>query len=67
MTHPCVKPVALMQYLVRLITPPGGVVLDPFAGSGTTGVACHREARGFIGMELEAEYVAFANARIKAA
>jgi len=63
--HPTVKPLALMRYLVRLtMTPAGGVVLDPFAGSGTTGMACKIEGREFIGFEKEAEYVEIANRRI---
>jgi len=56
--HPTVKPVDLMAYLCRLITPPGGLVLDPFAGSGTTGMACMREGFNAILIEREAEYVA---------
>jgi len=62
--HPTVKPVALMRWLVRLICPPGGLVLDPFMGSGTTGVACMQEGREFIGVECEPEYIAIAEARI---
>ena len=62
--HPTVKPVDLMQWLVRLVTPPGGVVLDPFTGSGSTGIAALREGFGFIGIEREPEYVAIARARI---
>jgi site-specific DNA-methyltransferase (adenine-specific) len=62
--HPTVKPVELMRWLVKLITPPGGVVLDPFLGSGTTGMAAHLEGRTFIGIEREAEYVAIARLRI---
>lgn len=54
--HPTVKPVDLMAYLVRLITPPGGTVLDPFAGTGTTGAACMREGFDCILIEREAEY-----------
>ena len=54
--HPTVKPLALMQYLVRLITPRGGTVLDPFAGSGSTLVAADREAMHAIGIELSPEY-----------
>lgn len=54
--HPTVKPISLMQWLVRLITPPGGTVLDPFAGSGTTGAACEREGFDCILIEKEAEY-----------
>lgn len=52
-----------MAWLVRLITPPGGVVLDPFAGSGSTLVAARREGFGFIGIEREPEYVEIAEAR----
>ncbi len=64
--HPTVKPLALMRWLVRLVTPPGGLVLDPFAGSGTTGIACIQEQLRFIGIEREAEYVQIAEARIAA-
>jgi len=64
--HPTVKPVELMRWLVRLVTPPGGTVLDPFLGSGTTGMACRYEFRAFIGLEREAEYVAIAKRRIVA-
>lgn len=63
--HPTVKPIKLMQYLCRLITPPGGVVLDPFMGSGSTGVAALKEGFGFIGIELSAEYFEIAKARLK--
>jgi DNA modification methylase len=62
--HPTVKPIALMRYLCRLITPPNGVVLDPFMGSGTTGIAAKLEGFDFIGIEREAEYMAIAEARI---
>ncbi len=65
--HPTVKPTALMRYLVRLVTPPGGTVLDCFAGSGSTGKAAALEGFKFVGIEREAEYVAIANARINAA
>ena len=65
--HPTVKPLKLMRYLVRLVTPPGGVVLDPFAGSGTTLVAAKEEGFGYIGIELEPEYVEIAEARLAAA
>lgn len=61
--HPTVKPIALMQYLIRHITPPGGIVLDPFAGSGTTGEAAKREGFDCILMEAEPEYVAFLERR----
>jgi DNA modification methylase len=62
--HPTVKPVALMRWLVGLVTPPGGVVLDPFAGSGTTGVATLMQGRAFLGVEREPAYVDIACARL---
>ena len=62
--HPTVKPTSLMQYLVRLVTPPNGTVLDPFMGSGSTGKACAYEGFDFIGIEQSAEYVEIAKARI---
>lgn len=62
--HPCVKPTALMRYLCRLVTPPGGVVLDPFMGSGSTGKGAIAEGFSFIGCELDPEYVEIARARI---
>jgi site-specific DNA-methyltransferase (adenine-specific) len=62
--HPTVKPTALMQYLVRLVTPPNGIVLDPFMGSGSTGKACAYENFDFIGIDQSAEYVEIARARI---
>jgi site-specific DNA-methyltransferase (adenine-specific) len=65
--HPTVKPTDLMRYLCRLVTPPGGVVLDPFTGSGSTGKAAMLEGFRFIGIEREAEYVEIARARIQAA
>jgi DNA modification methylase len=65
--HPTVKPTALMRYLCRLVTPPGGVVLDPFMGSGSTGKACALEGFRFIGIERESEYLEIARARIEAA
>ncbi|MEO8679233.1 MAG: site-specific DNA-methyltransferase [Vicinamibacterales bacterium] len=64
--HPTVKPVELMRWLVKLVTPPGGTVLDPFTGSGTTGMACRYESREFIGIEREAEYIQIAERRIAA-
>lgn len=64
--HPTVKPTDLMRYLCRLVTPPGGVVLDPFTGSGSTGKAAILEGFRFIGIEREAEYVEIARARIEA-
>jgi site-specific DNA-methyltransferase (adenine-specific) len=65
--HPTVKPTALMRYLCRLVTPPGGTVLDPFMGSGSTGKAAVLEGFNFIGIEREAEYVEIAKARIESA
>jgi site-specific DNA-methyltransferase (adenine-specific) len=62
--HPTVKPVDLMAYLCRLVAPPGGTVLDPFAGSGTTGMACMREGFNAVLIEREAEYVADIKRRI---
>lgn len=63
--HPTVKPVELMAYLARLITPPKGTILDPFMGSGTTGVAAVREGFNFIGIELNPEYAEIAKRRIQ--
>jgi DNA modification methylase len=63
--HPTVKPTDLMRYLVKLVTPPNGTVLDPFTGSGSTGKAAMLEGFNFIGCELDPDYVAIANARIK--
>jgi DNA modification methylase len=63
--HPCVKPTALMQYLCRLITPPGGLVLDPFMGSGSTGKGAILEGFRFIGIEQDAEYIEIARRRIE--
>lgn len=66
-THPTVKPTDLMAYLCRLVTPPGGVVLDPFMGSGSTGKAAMREGFKFIGCELSPEYMEIARARVTSA
>jgi DNA modification methylase len=63
--HPTVKPTDLMAYLVRLVTPKGGLVLDPFMGSGSTGKACVREGMNFIGIERETEYMEIAKRRIE--
>ena len=63
--HPTVKPTALMRYLCRLVTPSGGIVLDPFAGSGSTGKAAILEGFQFVGIEKEAAYAAIAERRIK--
>jgi site-specific DNA-methyltransferase (adenine-specific) len=62
--HPTVKPTELMRHLVRLVTPAGGLVLDPFLGSGTTGLAAEMEGFPWVGIEREAEYVAIAEARL---
>lgn len=63
--HPTVKPISLMQHLVRLITPPGGICLDPFAGSGATCIACKLDNLQYIGIEMDVEYVNIAQERIK--
>lgn len=65
-THPTVKSTALMSYLIRLVTPPNGTVLDPFMGSGSTGVAAKREGFGFVGIERERAYVDTAIQRMEA-
>lgn len=65
--HPTVKPTTLMQYLVRLVTPPGGTVLDPFMGSGSTGKACAYENFKFVGIDMQIDYLEIAKARINAA
>ena len=62
--HATVKPTALMAWLCRLVTPPGGLILDPFCGSGSTGKAAMREGFRFVGIERESDYVDIANARI---
>ncbi len=62
--HPTVKPIALMSYLCRMITPPGGTVLDPWMGSGSTGRAAIEEGFNFIGIDLNPDYVTIASARI---
>lgn len=63
--HPTVKPIALMEYLIRLITPKNGIVLDCFAGSGTTGIAAVNEGKQFILIERETEYCEIIKARVK--
>jgi DNA modification methylase len=63
--HPTVKPTDLMAYLIRLVTPKGGIVLDPFMGSGSTGKAAVREGMNFIGIERETEYMEIAKSRIE--
>jgi site-specific DNA-methyltransferase (adenine-specific) len=64
-THPTMKPIKLMEYLIKLVTPEGGTVLDPFMGSGTTGVAAVRNGFQFRGIELDEKYVTIAQARIE--
>jgi site-specific DNA-methyltransferase (adenine-specific) len=63
--HPTVKPTSLMQYLIRLVTPEGGVVLDPFTGSGSTGKATILEGKRFIGIELTADYLPIIEGRLQ--
>jgi DNA modification methylase len=63
--HPTVKPIELMRWLVRLLTPPGGLVLDPFTGSGSTGAAVVLEVARFLGIERERDYIPIARARIR--
>lgn len=65
--HPTVKPLALMRYLCRLITQPNGLILDPFCGSGTTGMAAKEEGFRFIGIDKELEYCKIAGKRIAVA
>jgi DNA modification methylase len=62
--HPTVKPLSLMRYLVRLVTPPDGLILDPFMGSGSTGKAAYLEGFRFTGIDLDPEHVAIARARL---
>ena len=63
--HPTVKPIKLMEYLIRLVTPKGGIVLEPFMGSGSTGIAAKNLGMSFIGIEREEEYFEIAKQRIK--
>ena len=63
-THPTIKPIKLMEYLIKLTTRPGGVVLDCFMGSGTTGLSAKRNGYSFIGIEKEQEYFDIAQQRI---
>ena len=62
--HPTVKPVSLMEYLIRIYSPVNSIVLDPFCGSGTTGVAAIRQKREFIGIELNKKYCKIADSRM---
>lgn len=64
-THPTVKPIKLMTYLTKLITPPNGKVLDPFMGSGSTGMACALEGFDFVGIDMDEDYVEISKARIE--
>ena len=64
-SHPTVKPIKLLTYLVRLVTPPNGTILDPFIGSGSTAIAAKQENFNYIGIELNAEYINIANDRIE--
>jgi len=65
-THPTVKPIKLMEYLIKMVTPVGGITLDPFMGSGSTGVAALQNGFDFIGIEMEKEYMDIAEQRINA-
>ena len=65
-THPTVKPLALMRYLCRLVTPPGGKILDPFMGSGTTVMAALQEGFDVVGIEMDEESIEIAECRIEA-
>jgi DNA modification methylase len=62
--HPTVKPIALMKYLIKLVMPPNGIVLDPFAGSGTTLVAAKKLGFNYIGFEIEEQYIEIINKRL---
>ena len=62
--HPTVKPIKLMEYLIKLVTPPNGTVIDPFMGSGSTGVAAKNLGFNFVGIELNDEYFEIAKKRI---
>lgn len=63
--HPTVKPIALMEYLIKMVTPKGGIVLDPFAGSGSTLVAAKQNGFNYVGIEMIDEYVDIIKARLK--
>ena len=63
--HPTVKNLKLMEYLIKMVTPKGGVVLDPFAGSGSTLVAAKANGFGYVGIELTEEYIFIIEARLK--
>ena len=63
--HPTPKPIALMQYLIKIYTPESGKVLDPFCGSGSTGIAAMLEGRDFLGVDLDADYINIAQRRVE--
>jgi DNA modification methylase len=63
--HPTVKPTQLMRYLIKLVTPPGGTVLDPFTGSGSTGKAALLDGFAFVGAELTGEYLPIIEGRLR--
>jgi site-specific DNA-methyltransferase (adenine-specific) len=63
--HPTPKPIALMQYLIKIYTPEGGTVLDPFCGSGSTGIAAMLEDRSFLGIDLDSDYIDIAKRRVE--
>ena len=65
-SHPCIKPIKLMEYLCKLVTPPKGTILDPFMGSGTTGIAARNLGFDFVGIEMNKEYFEIAKGRINA-
>jgi site-specific DNA-methyltransferase (adenine-specific) len=64
--HCTLKPIALMEYLIKMVTPKGGIVLDPFAGSGSTLIAAKQNGFNFIGIEMETDYIKIAEARLQA-
>jgi len=64
--HSTVKPIALMEYLIKMVTKPGGIVLDPFAGSGSTLVAAKQNGFNYIGIEITEEYIPIIEARLNA-
>ncbi len=65
-SHPTIKPVALMEWLVKLMSNEGDTVLDCFNGSGTTGVACKKQGRNYVGIEMNKDYIALTKKRLKA-
>lgn len=63
-SHPTLKPLSLMTYLIKMVTPRGGIVLDPFAGSGSTLVAAKQNGFNYVGIEMTEEYIPIINARL---